>query len=242
MAYRPTAKTRANAQARRAEVERATRLVISRGGFAQASITAIAAEAGCSAGLVYTYFSNRDELLRRVFAQAAGHELAQVAAAVDAAKDVPAVVRAVAEVFVRRAVAGRRLAHALLLEPVPELVQSERMSLRRGYVRAIAGALVRCGWGGVTGTGERSEPCAEVVAGRLGPSAEVVARSIVGALSENLVDALDPAAPAPDAGQIDALIADVTHVITAPLSVPSTHTAFPPEAVARATADSQGEP
>lgn len=198
MAYRPTAKTRANAESRRSEVERATRLVVSRDGFAQASVTAIATAAGCSAGLVYTYFANRDELLRDVFAQAAGHELDRVVDAVDDAATPTAVVRAVAEVFVHRAVAGRRLAHALLLEPVPEVVQAERMTLRRAYVAAIAAALVRAGWGGC-------------------PSAEVVARSVVGALSENLVDVLDPAAPTPGSARVDALIADVTHVITAPL-------------------------
>lgn len=187
MAYRQTVHTRAKAQARRASIERAARHVIAVGGFASASVAAVAREADCSAGSVYTYFTNRDELLRLVFAQAAGHELAVIEDTVASASTAADVAESTVEVFVRRAVAGRRLAHALLLEEVPEPVQRQRLLLRRGYVAAIAGGLDRV-------RAEEAIP------------AEVAARGIVGAIAENLVDILDPQTPDPLSAEVDTLI------------------------------------
>ncbi|MGO3022868.1 MAG: TetR family transcriptional regulator [Brevibacterium sp.] len=200
MAYRATQRTRANAEARRAGIERAARHVIARGGFASASVAAVAAEADSSAGSIYTYFSNRDELLRLVFAQAAGHELDIIAGTVDEASTAAEVAESTVEVFVRRAVAGRRLAHALLLEEVPAPVQSERLRLRRGYVAAIGQALDRVG--GTT------------------IPAEVVARSIVGSVGENLVDILDPATPNPSSAEIETLIKALTTFTRSALGEP----------------------
>jgi AcrR family transcriptional regulator len=64
------------AEAARARLLDATCRCIERGGFAGASISAIAAEAGVSRQTVYRYFPGRDELARRaVFATAASlHE------------------------------------------------------------------------------------------------------------------------------------------------------------------------
>jgi AcrR family transcriptional regulator len=209
MVYRPTARTRANAQQRRTSIESAARHVIARGGFASATVAAVAREAECSAGLIYTYYPNRDELLRSVFARASGHELAVIEAAVTQAGSAAAIAESVTEVFVRRAVAGRRLAHALLFEEVPDAVQLERLILRRGYVAAIAAGLDRVR--GRAGDHAQTAP-AEVAdapsqtAGGAGPAApaEVVARFIVGGIAENLVDVLNPSAPAPS--DIEALI------------------------------------
>lgn len=205
MGYRETTRTRANAQARRAAIERAARHVIARGGFASASVAAVAGEADCSAGSIYTYFTNREELLRLVFAQAAGHELAVIEDTVAAASTVAEVAESTVEVFVRRAVAGRRLAYALLLEEVPEPVQSERLRLRRGYVTAIAAGLERA---------RRAEAVAAAV------PAEVAARSIVGSIGENLVDILDPASPNPRPEEITALITALTAFTRSALGEP----------------------
>ena len=200
MAYRETQRTRANAEARRAGIERATRHVIARGGFSSASVAAVAVEADCSAGSIYTYFSSRDELLRLVFAQAAGHELEVIAGTVAEAATASQIAESTVEVFVRRAVAGRRLAHALLLEEVPEPVQRERLRLRRGYVAAIGAALDRAGGTQIP--------------------AEVVARSIVGSVGENLVDILDPTAPNPSPTQIETLIRALTTFTRSALGEP----------------------
>lgn len=219
MVYRPTARTRANAQQRRTSIESAARHVIARGGFASATVAAVAREAECSAGLIYTYYPNRDELLRSVFARASGHELAVIEAAVTQAGSAAAIAESVTEVFVRRAVAGRGLAHALMFEEVPDAVQLERLILRRGYVAAVAAGLdrVRDRAGGAPQIVEAVGGCRQSApaepaddpsrtaggAGQAAP-AEVVARFIVGGIAENLVDVLDPSAPAPS--DIEALI------------------------------------
>ena len=200
MAYRETQRTRANAEARRAGIERATRHVIARGGFSSASVAAVAVEADCSAGSIYTYFSSRDELLRLVFAQAAGHELEVIAGTVAEAATASQIAESTVEVFVRRAVAGRRLAHALMFEEVPDAVQLERLILRRGYVAAIGAALDRAGGTQIP--------------------AEVVARSIVGSVGENLVDILDPTAPNPSPTQIETLIRALTTFTRSALGEP----------------------
>lgn len=186
MAYRETPRTRAKAEQRRARVERATHHVIASGGFASASIAAVARKAECSAGLIYTYYDNRDELLGIVFARAAGHELAVIEAAVAASTNAADVVSSVVDVFIRRAVAGRTLAHALLFEEVPDTVQIERRALRRGYVAVIAEGLAH-------------RYTVDV-------PAEVVARSVVGSISENLVDLLDPDRAPPSASEVESLI------------------------------------
>lgn len=190
MAYRETARTRAKALQRRSRIERSAHRVIAAGGFASASIAAVAREAECSAGLIYTYYENRDELLGVVFTSAAGHELDVIEATIGSSANAAEVVGSVVDVFIRRAATGATLAHALLFEEVPDIVQIERRALRRGYVCAIAS--------GLDGRYTVDTP------------AEVVARSLVGAISENLVDVLDPAQAKPQADEIEALIAALT--------------------------------
>jgi AcrR family transcriptional regulator len=207
MAYRETTRTRANAQARRARIERAARHVIARGGFAAASVAAVAREADCSAGSIYTYFTSREELLRLVFARAAGHELAVIEDTVAASSTAAEIAESTVDVFVRRAVAGRRLAHALLLEEVPEQVQSERLLLRRGYVAAVAAGLERVRGSDATILAEVARTSRSHHRATAPPiPAEVAARSIVGSIGENLVDVLDPTTPKPRAEELEELI------------------------------------
>lgn len=125
-----------------------------------------------------------------MFAHAASHELAVVEAAIGQTGDAGGLVEAVTEVFIRRAVTGRALAHALLLEDVPSTVQIERRALRREYVSAIASRLEELSTSEIP--------------------AEVVARSLVGSISENLVDVLDPERSPPNSADVESLIAAVS--------------------------------
>ena len=194
--YRETARTRANAAQRRTRIQRAARHLVAEGGFGAASVAAVACRAGCSAGLVYSYFSNRDALLAAVFADAAGYELAAVERAIARATTPEECASSVTRTFVERAVAGRRLAHALLLEPVPEAVQRERSRLRRGYAVVIAAGLERTSAAGAVPI--------------TGDDAVIAARALVGTISENLLDILDHDLPAPDPARIEHLIAAIT--------------------------------
>src|SRR5207244_9443560 len=85
----------------------------------------VAARAGVATGSVYRHFSSKGELFAEVFRRAAQREVDAVAAAPDLASGV--------ETFSRRALAGRRLAWALLAEPVDPVVEAERLAFRRAY-------------------------------------------------------------------------------------------------------------
>ncbi|MFC9442316.1 hypothetical protein [Brevibacterium sp. NPDC056947] len=171
MAHLETARSRANTAQRRARIEHAARFVVADGGFAAATVPAVAHAASCTTGVI---------------AAAAGRELTVITEAVDACSTPEAVVGAVVDVFIRRAVAGRGLAYALLLEEVPEPIQAQRRALRRGFVAAISTALMRC----------------------LGPEfpTELFARSLVGAVSENVVDLLDPARSTPNPLEVEWIV------------------------------------
>ena len=72
-------------------------------------------------GTVYRHFASKADLFSEVFRRAAQREVDAVA---DAARRSPDAV----ETFARRALAGRRLAWALLAEPVDPVVEAERLA------------------------------------------------------------------------------------------------------------------
>ena len=149
MAYRPTKATEAARREREAALLSAARGIVADAGFASASVKAIAEAAGVSAGTVYTYFGSRDELLAEVFRAAAGRELDEVRRAVAAAGQAPGRGRAQREIsalvgtFARRALAGRTLAWALLIEPAGELIDAERLAHRRAYAQEMEAIVTR---------------------------------------------------------------------------------------------------
>src|SRR5439155_16229890 len=190
MAYRPTART----EARRAEVRdrivRAAFELIRRGGYREASVAAVAAGAGVATGTVYRHFPSKAELFAEVFRVASQHEVDAVAEAMAAPASVSDRIALGVETFARRALRGRRLAWALLAEPVDPAVEEERLVFRRAYAAGFEDVL-REG----------------VAAGELAPqNVELIAAALVGALGEALVGPLSPVADDVDA---DALVADL---------------------------------
>jgi AcrR family transcriptional regulator len=189
--YRPTERTEAQRLATRERIVGAAHALIARGGYREASVAAVAARAGVATGSVYRHFGSKSELFAEVFRRASQREVDATRAAADAAGG-PAAGRiaAAAEAFARRALRGRRLAWALLAEPVDPAVEAERLVFRRAYAAGFA-ALLADG----------------IAAGEL-PDQDVAltAAALVGALGEALVGPLSPIAPATDA---DALVAAV---------------------------------
>ena len=183
MPYRQTVATRDARQRRSATLLAKARSIVAANGFGAASIKAVAAAAGVSAGTVYTYFANREELLAAVFREAANAEFAEVRRTVDAARPgnddhalAAAQLSALVETFARRAIRGRRLAWALLAEPVDALIEAERLSYRRAYSDLVADILLR-----------------GVASGELPPQeAHIVGPGIVGAIGEALTGPLSP--------------------------------------------------
>lgn len=177
MPYRVTEATRTARELRSRSLLDAARAIVARDGFGAATIKAVSASADVSVGTVYTYFATREELLAAVFREAASIEFDAVRASVAIAPQTAAAqLRALIQAFARRAIGGRRLAWALLVEPVDPLIDAERLSYRRAYADTVAAIISR----GVT-SGELPSQDARIV----GPG-------IVGAIGEALTGPLSP--------------------------------------------------
>jgi AcrR family transcriptional regulator len=180
VAYRPTARTEARRLAARERIVAAAHHLIARGGYRAASVADVAAEAGMATGSVYRHFPSKAELFAEVFRRASQHEVdATAAAAGDASRPATDRIADAVATFARRALQGRRLAWALIAEPVDPAVETERLVYRRAYADGFA-AVLRDG----------------IAAGEL-PDQDVnlTAAALVGALSEALVGPLSPVAP-----------------------------------------------
>lgn len=133
MVYRPTEKTAARKAAMRQRILDASLLLVSTGGFGALTISAVAREAGIATGAVYKHFESKAQLCAEVFRGATEKELAVVRENAWA-EGAPAkrLLNAI-EAFSARALRGRRLAYALIAEPVDTLVDAERLRYRRAY-------------------------------------------------------------------------------------------------------------
>jgi AcrR family transcriptional regulator len=174
MVYRPTEKTAARKAAMRQRILDASLLLVSTGGFGALTISAVAREAGIATGAVYKHFDSKAQLCAEIFRGATERELAVVrenawAEGAPAKRLLDAI-----EAFSARALRGRRLAYALIAEPVDTLVDAERLRYRRAYAE-IFEKLVEDG----------------IRSGDFPPqSATVAAAALVGVISEALVGPL----------------------------------------------------
>ncbi|MGZ8635001.1 MAG: TetR/AcrR family transcriptional regulator [Solirubrobacteraceae bacterium] len=191
MPYRPTQLTEARSAATRERIVGAAHALIARGGYREAQVAAVAAGAGVATGSVYRHFPSKADLFAEVFRRASQREVDATRAAAEAAGGTASQrLAAAVETFARRALRGRRLAWALLAEPVDPAVEVERLAFRRAHAADFARVL-RDG----------------VAAGELAPqNAELSAAALVGALGEALVGPLSPVEDDVDA---DALVADL---------------------------------
>lgn len=109
----------------------AARRLVAAGGYRNAPITAVAAEAGVSTGLIYRHFPSKAELFVEVLTAAVEHELEILSAIADEALPAPQRLQRAVASFVRRAMAGPGLAYAFIAEPVDPEVEAERIRCRR---------------------------------------------------------------------------------------------------------------
>ena len=189
MPYRPTDRTRARAADVRERIVRSALDLLAEGGYAAASVQAVARRAGVATGTVYRHFPAKTDLVAEVFRRASQREvdkLVSVGADLAPAERIAAWV----EVFARRALAQPRRAYALLAEPVDPAVEAERLVFRRAYAAVFEEIL---------GDG--------VASGELPPqNVSLAAAALVGGLGEALVGPLSPVAGDVDP---DALVADL---------------------------------
>ena len=142
MPYRPTERTEARKAATRESIVVAAIDQLAAGGYASASVGAVAARAGVATGTVYRHFDSKSALFAEAFRRAATREL-DAFARVTAADGRGARERigAAVEAFARRALAEPTRAYALLAEPVDPAVEAERLLFRSGYRDVLVAVL-----------------------------------------------------------------------------------------------------
>src|SRR5215208_5663892 len=174
MAYRPTDRTRARTAAARERIVAAALEQLADGGYASASMAAVARRAGVATGSVYRHFPSKGDLFAEAFRRASQREVDVLRGMTDRSEPVTHRLAAWVEAFVRRALAEPVRAYALIAEPVDPAVEAERLTFRRAYADLFERAL-RDG----------------MRAGQL-PSqdVELAATAIVGALAEAMVGPL----------------------------------------------------
>jgi AcrR family transcriptional regulator len=120
----------------------AARAAIEDGGYGAASVAAIAERAGVAAGTLYRHFASKEELFVEVFRSVCtGEERAMREAARDVKAGAIERLEAVLVTFAQRALRNRRLAWALIAEPVDPLVDAERLAYRERYAAIVAETL-----------------------------------------------------------------------------------------------------
>lgn len=106
----------------------AARRIIAKGGFKDVQVAGIAREAGVSTGLIYRYFSSKDQLLVEILTDAVLLEIAILDEIASRPQSASACLRAAIVSFTSRALAGSRLAYAFIAEPLDSAaVETERM-------------------------------------------------------------------------------------------------------------------
>jgi AcrR family transcriptional regulator len=152
--------------------------LLEEGGYAAASVAAIAARSGVAAGALYRHFPSKAELFVEVFRRMAEQELASLYEASAGPDSATEKLDAIVREFMSGALAQPRLAWALGYEPVDPLVDAERLAYRQTYRERLAD-LLRIG----IASGEIPEQ-----------DADLTAAALIGAISEALVSPLSPVA------------------------------------------------
>jgi AcrR family transcriptional regulator len=172
----------------------AARELIEEGGYGATSVVAIAERAGVAAGTLYRHFPSKEDLFVEVFRSVCAREedaMRDAAARLPDSASAVERLQTVLATFARRALRNRRLAWALLAEPVDPRVDAERLAYRARYTELVAASLA-------AGIEARELPHQNV---------ELTAAALVGGVGEALVGPLSPlAGRGPEAAEIVAAL------------------------------------
>ena len=181
MSYRATDKTEARKKSQHALLLSSAIKIVSIRGFQALTIAAVAEEANVATGTVYKYFESKALLCTEVFRLGSEKEVHQVhlAAFPDSPKSCKERLLQAIQIFAERAIAGHKLAYALIGEPVDPLIEIERLIYRQSYAD-IFDTLIAEG----------------IESGEFSPQdTRVTAAALVGTLSETLIGPLGPTTP-----------------------------------------------
>jgi AcrR family transcriptional regulator len=192
MPYRQTENVVRKLAARHEAILAAAGDAAAAGGMAAVQIAPVAERAGIAAGTVYRYFPSKTELVAALVAELAEREIGALAGAAAAAPGPLSALAAAVTTFAARALARRRLAFALIAEPVEPEVDAARVSYRKALV------------------GEFERLIRTALDGKHLPDqdAALAAPALVGALIEGLIGPLAPDPgddPAMARGRVQAL-------------------------------------
>lgn len=157
---------------------RAATELIAEGGYAAASVGAIAERTGLARGALYRHFPSKEVLFAEVLRTAARNELSLMRAASGRSARFAARFEGVIRMYATSTLRNRRLAWALAYEPADSLVDAERLAYRRRYRDGMAGLLR-------DGIAEQAIPDQDV---------QVAAAAVIGAIAEALAGPLSPTA------------------------------------------------
>jgi AcrR family transcriptional regulator len=176
--YRQTENVVRKLAARHDAILSAARAIAAESGMAAVQIAPVAERAGVAAGTVYRYFPAKTDLVAALVARLSDQEMAAIESAAKAAPGPLSALAAAVTTFAARALGTRRLAFALIAEPVePEIDRA-----RAAYRRSLAAAFERLIRNALQG-------------GHLPDQDPALASSAaVGALVEGLIGHLAPAA------------------------------------------------
>jgi len=176
MAYRRTANVLRRLNARHDAIVDAARDAATAGGMAAIQIAPVAARAGVAAGTVYRYFPGKIELVGALVESVAEREIEAVRKAADAAPGPLSAVAAAVATFGARALRNRKLAWAVIAEPVDTDTDAVRQQYRRDLSAEIETRIRTA-----------------IAGGHLpDQDASLAASALVGALLEGLIGPLAP--------------------------------------------------
>lgn len=131
MIYRRTAKVEDQLAGKRQRILEAARRLVTQGGFSDAPIAAIAQMSGVATGTVYHHFGSKGQLLAELVDEVSSRELAMVVAQAATGGSAAQRLERAIRVFGGRALQGRRLAYALMAEPLDPEIDAIRLTYRR---------------------------------------------------------------------------------------------------------------
>jgi len=176
MAYRRTENVLRRLAARHEAILAAAAALAGEAGINAVQIAPVAERSGIAAGTVYRYFPSKTELIAALVTAVSEREIGAMRRAADAAPGPLSALAAALTTFAAHALGSRRLAFALIAEPVDADTEQARQPYRAALAAEIGRRLSAAMTGGYV-------PDQDV---------KVAAVALIGALAEGLVGPLAP--------------------------------------------------